>query len=52
MKLVKSKRLKPSKDQRINRPKFSPVASARMERQKYTTDLYRKKFDTIKWSKR
>ena len=45
------KRLRPSKDQRVRRPQVS-IPSARKERQKYTSDQYREKFDTIKWSKR
>tara|TARA_R110002020_G_scaffold6627_1_gene28074 strand:- start:944 stop:1108 length:165 start_codon:yes stop_codon:yes gene_type:complete len=47
----KPKRLRPSKDQRVRRPQVS-IPSARKERQKYTSDQYREKFDTIKWSKR
>ena len=47
----KSKKLRPSKDQRVKRPRLS-IPSARKERQKYTSDEYRNKYDTIKWSKK
>ena len=47
----KSNKLKPSKDQRVKRPKIS-IPSARKERQKYTSDEYRTMFDKIKWSKK
>ena len=47
----KSKKLRPSKDQRVKRPRWS-IPSARKERQKYTSDEYRDKYNKIKWTKR
>ena len=47
----KSKKLRPSKDQKVKRPRWS-IPSARKERQKYTSDEYRTMFDKIKWSKK
>jgi hypothetical protein len=47
----KPKRLRPSKDQRVKRPKLS-TPSARKERQKYISDQYREMFDRINWSKK
>jgi len=47
----KSKKLRPSKDQRVKRPRWS-IPSARKERQKYTSDEYRDNYSNIKWSKK
>ena len=47
----KPKWLRPSKDQRVKRPRIS-IPSARKERQKYTSNQYREMFDRINWSKK
>lgn len=45
---MKNKKLKPSKNQKIKKPRWS-IPSARKERQKYTSDEYRLSFDQILW---
>ena len=47
-KKMKNKKLKPSKNQKIKKPRWS-IPSARKERQKYTSDEYRLSFDQILW---